>query len=125
MYADEISNAMDIAIKETNRRRSIQDAYNKEHGIVPKTVVKEIRDLISNEVKDESKEKLSKKESREMMQKVENEMRKAAKELDFERAMQLRDILFEMKANEKWEINLTFLSSIHNIHRMLCLHYIL
>ena len=63
--------------------------------------IADIRDLISNEVKDESKEKLSKKESREMMQKVENEMRKAAKELDFERAMQLRDILFEMKANEK------------------------
>ena len=83
------------------RKLSIQEVYNKEHGIVPKTVVKEIRDLISNEVKDESKEKLSKKESREMMQKVENEMRKAAKELDFERAMQLRDILFEMKANEK------------------------
>ena len=101
MYADTISDAMDKAIKETRRRRSIQEAYNKEHGIVPKTVVKEIRDLISNEVKDESKEKLSKKESREMMQKVENEMRKAAKELDFERAMQLRDILFEMKANEK------------------------
>lgn len=101
MYADTIGDAMDKAIKETRRRRSIQEAYNKEHGIVPKTVVKEIRDLISNEVKDESKEKLSKKESREMMQKVENEMRKAAKELDFERAMQLRDILFEMKANEK------------------------
>ena len=101
MYADTISDAMDKAIKETRRRRSIQEAYNKEHGIVPKTVVKEIRDLISNEVKDESKEKLSKKESREMMQKVENEMRKAAKELDFERAMQFRDILFEMKANEK------------------------
>lgn len=101
MYADTISDAMDKAIKETRRRRSIQEVYNKEHGIVPKTVVKEIRDLISNEVKDESKEKLSKKESREMMQKVENEMRKAAKELDFERAMQLRDILFEMKANEK------------------------
>ena len=101
MYADTISDAMDKAIKETRRRRSIQEAYNKEHGIVPKTVVKEIRDLISNEVKYESKEKLSKKESREMMQKVENEMRKAAKELDFERAMQLRDILFEMKANEK------------------------
>ena len=101
MYADTVSDAMDKAIKETRRRRSIQEAYNKEHGIVPKTVVKEIRDLISNEVKDESKEKLSKKESREMMQKVENEMRKAAKELDFERAMQLRDILFEMKANEK------------------------
>ena len=101
MYADTISDAMDKAIKETRRRRSIQEAYNKKHGIVPKTVVKEIRELISNEVKDESKEKLSKKESREMMQKVENEMRKAAKELDFERAMQLRDILFEMKANEK------------------------
>lgn len=101
MYADTISDAMDKAIKETRRRRSIQEAYNKEHGIVPKTVVKEIRDLISNEVKDESKEKLSKKESREMIQKVENEMRKAAKDLDFERAMQLRDILFEMKANEK------------------------
>ena len=101
MYADTISDAMDKAIKETRRRRSVQEAYNKEHGIVPKTVVKEIRDLISNEVKDEGKEKLSKKESREMMLKVENEMRKAAKELDFERAMQLRDILFEMKANEK------------------------
>ena len=100
MYADGISEAMDKAIKETERRRAIQIKYNEEHGIIPKTVIKEIRDLISNEVKDESKEKLSKKEKHDAMLKIENEMRKAAKELDFERAMQLRDILFEMKANE-------------------------
>ncbi len=100
MYADGISEAMDKAIKETERRRSIQMKYNEEHGIVPKTVIKEIRDLISNEVKDESKEKLSKKEKHEAILNIENEMRKAAKELDFERAMELRDILFEMKANE-------------------------
>ena len=100
MYADGISEAMDKAIKETERRRSIQMKYNEEHGIVPKTVIKEIRDLISNEVKDESKEKLSKKEKHEVILNIENEMRKAAKELDFERAMELRDILFEMKANE-------------------------
>ena len=100
MYADIISEAMDKAIKETERRRKIQIKYNEEHGITPKTVIKEIRDLISNEVKDESKEKLSKKEKHEAMLKIENEMRRAAKELDFERAMQLRDILFEMKAAE-------------------------
>ena len=101
MYADSISDAMEKAIKETERRRKIQEDYNKAHGIVPKTVFKEVRDLISNEVSDKATEKLSKKESREMMLKIENEMRKAAKELDFERAMQLRDVLFEMKANEK------------------------
>lgn len=100
MYADTISEAMDKAIKETSRRREIQEAYNKERGIVPHTVVKEIRDLISNEVKEENSEKMSKKEKQSMMQKIENEMRAAAKELDFERAMQLRDILFELKSNE-------------------------
>ncbi len=101
MYADEISESMDKAIKETQRRRSIQMKYNEEHGIVPKTIVKEIRDLISNEIKEDNPEKLSKKQKHEAMLNLENEMRKAAKELDFERAMQLRDILFEMKANEK------------------------
>ena len=100
MYADEISESMDKAIKETARRRSLQMKYNEEHGIVPKTVIKEIRDLISNEVKEETTEKLSKKEKHDAILKIESEMRKAAKELDFERAMQLRDILFEMKANE-------------------------
>lgn len=57
MYADTISESMDKAIKETARRREIQMKYNKEHGIVPKTIIKEIRDLISNEIKDETKEK--------------------------------------------------------------------
>jgi excinuclease ABC subunit B len=101
MYGDTISSDMEYAIKETARRRKIQEEYNKEHGIVPKTIIKEIRDLISNEVKDEEPEKLSKKEKRDMMLKIESEMRKAAKDLDFEKAMELRDILFEMRANEK------------------------
>ena len=94
MYADQISDAMEKAINETKRRRSIQEEYNNKHGIVPKTVQKEIRDLISNEIKD-VKEKTNKKD----IQAIENEMRKAAKELDFEKAMQLRDILFELKAS--------------------------
>lgn len=99
MYADTISEAMEKAINETKRRRKIQMEYNQKHNITPKTVNKEIRDLISNEIKDENKEKLSKKEQKEAILKIENEMRKAAKELDFERAMELRDILFEMKSS--------------------------
>ncbi len=100
MYADEISSAMDVAIKETNRRRGIQEKYNKDHGIVPKTIVKEIRDVISNnqDIKEEKVEKLSKKEKINLMINIENEMKQAAKDLDFERAMELRDILFEMKS---------------------------
>ncbi len=100
MYADYVSDAMDKAIKETERRRSIQDAYNKEHGIVPKTIVKEIRDLISNneEVKEDKPQKLSKSEKAKLMINIENEMKEAAKNLDFERAMELRDILFELKS---------------------------
>src|SRR5574344_1019795 len=97
MYADTISEAMDLAIKETARRRKIQEEYNIKHHIIPKTIVKEIRDLISNEVEEDKPEKLSKKEQKEVMLKIESEMRKAAKDLDFEKAMELRDILFEMK----------------------------
>ncbi len=100
MYADTVSEAMEKAINETQRRRKIQMEYNKKHHIVPKTIIKEIRDLISNEVKDDNVEKLSKKEKHDAMLKIEAEMRKAAKELDFERAMQLRDILFEMKSSK-------------------------
>ena len=99
MYADHITDSMEKAITETERRRSIQDAYNKEHGIVPKTIIKEIRDLISNiDDSKENKTKISKKERMDNINKVEEEMRKAAKELDFERAMELRDIWLEMKS---------------------------
>ena len=102
MYADKITDSMDKAIKETMRRRTIQEEYNKEHGIIPQTIKKEIRDLISNV--DDNKEKKSstkkkdKKELLKMIDEIEESMREAAKELDFERAMQLRDALFELKS---------------------------
>ena len=99
MYADTISESMDKSIKETERRRSIQDKYNKEHGIVPKTIIKSIKEVISNEVDEKiEKPKLSKKEKTDMLIRIENEMREAAKNMDFERAMELRDILFELKS---------------------------
>ncbi|MBR6821264.1 MAG: excinuclease ABC subunit UvrB [Bacilli bacterium] len=103
MYADVVSEAMDIAISETKRRRKIQDDYNKEHGIVPKTVMKEIREVVSNEVEVDVKKstgevKMSKKDKEQLIIKIENEMKEAAKNLDFERAMELRDILFELKS---------------------------
>jgi len=101
MYADMISDSMKIAIDETSRRRGIQEEYNKEHGIIPKTIIKEIRDLISNEdevSKKESKTKMSKKEKSDMIEKLTKEMNNAAKNLDFERAMELRDIIFEMES---------------------------
>jgi excinuclease ABC subunit B len=98
MYADHITDSMEKAITETERRRSIQDNYNKAHGIIPKTIIKEIRDLISNIDDSEKKTKISKKERMDNINKIEEEMRKAAKELDFERAMELRDIWLEMKS---------------------------
>ena len=100
MYADTMSDAMKAAIKETERRRAIQEEYNKEHNIIPKTIKKEIRDLIKNtdESKDEKISKTySKKEKAKLMERIEKEMMEAAKELNFERATELRDILFEMK----------------------------
>ena len=100
MYADLMSESMEKAIKETERRRSIQEAYNKEHNIVPKTIIKEIKEVITNNIKEvENKErKLSKKDKERIIQELESEMRKAAKNLDFERAMELRDALFEMQS---------------------------
>ncbi len=98
MYADTISEAMEFAIKETERRRTIQDDFNKEHDITPKTIIKEIREVISNTVEEKEKPKMSKQEKKEVMIRIENEMKKAAKELDFERAVELRDILFELKS---------------------------
>ena len=99
LYADKMTDSMEYAIKETKRRRDIQEKYNEEHGIVPKTIVKEIRELISNldESNNKKPTKLTKKEKLQTIDKIEAEMKQAAKELDFERAMELRDILFEMK----------------------------
>ena len=99
MYADYISDAMKIAIDETARRRSIQEAYNKEHNIVPKTIIKAISEAITNEEKEQKQEKVkySKKEIKDMVSKLEIEMREAAAKLDFERATEIRDIIFELK----------------------------
>ncbi|HIS90165.1 MAG TPA: excinuclease ABC subunit UvrB [Candidatus Faecisoma merdavium] len=97
MYADTISESMDKAIKETNRRRKIQEEYNLKNNIIPKTIIKEIREVVTNN-KEIEKEKISKKDKQKLMIDIEREMKEAAKDLDFERAMELRDILFEYKA---------------------------
>ncbi len=97
MYADTVSDAMDEAIKETKRRREIQEAYNKEHGIIPKTIVKEIKEIVTNEVVKSDKKKVSKKEKEKMLVTLEEEMREAASKMDFERAIELRNIIYEMK----------------------------
>ena len=100
MYADTVSEAMDLAIKETARRREIQEQYNLEHHITPKTISKEIKEVVSNEIENKAqKAKMSKKEKENILVTLEEEMREAAKNLDFERAMELRDILLEMKSN--------------------------
>ncbi len=97
MYADTVSVAMDEAIKETKRRREIQEAYNKEHGITPKTIVKEIKEIVTNEVVKSDKKKISKKEKEKMLVTLEEEMKEAASKMDFERAIELRNIIYEMK----------------------------
>ncbi len=101
MYADTVSPSMNEAITETNRRRSIQEAYNKEHGITPRTIVKEIKSVISNEVQSTSKKgHMTHKDKVKMIHELETEMQKSARELDFERAMELRDLIFELKSEE-------------------------
>ena len=106
MYADKITDSMQYAIDETQRRREIQIAHNKEHGITPKTINKKIHDVISATVEsDETNQqqqtelpkKMTKKE-RQNNRKYRKEMKKAAKDLDFEKATELRDMLFELKA---------------------------
>lgn len=110
MYADEITDSMRRAIDETARRRSIQQAYNKEHGIVPQTIKKEIRDVIrithvnSEEMSNSLTEQLRalKRDDREQaLRNVELEMQQAAKDLNFEKAAELRDIIMELKAEMK------------------------
>ena len=103
MYGDKITDSMAYAIEETNRRRKIQDAYNKEHNITPTTIHKEIRD---QEVIDDAAslvkkgKKASKKDKQVMIQELEKQMKDAAKVLDFERAMELRDIIMELQGEK-------------------------
>ena len=101
MYADKETDSMKIAIEETKRRRTIQEKYNKEHNIIPKTITKEIREVITNDDQKEL-EKIQKDENSgiiniQSIEKLEEQMKEAAKNLDFERAMELRDILLELK----------------------------
>ena len=107
MYADVITDSMRRAIDETNRRRAIQQAYNEEHGIIPQTVIKPVEDAIrGKETKEmaakylKKKAKLSKHEKEKMLAGMEQEMREAARLLDFERAAELRDMIFELKAED-------------------------
>lgn len=105
MYADTVTDSMQKAITETNRRRQIQDAYNKEHGITPTTIKKAVRDLISiskkveNTVFDLEKdpESMSKKELEKLVTEISKKMHTAAAELNFELAAQLRDQMVELK----------------------------
>ena len=103
MYADSITESMKLCINETNRRRSIQEKYNEENGIVPETIIKEIKPPITNfkkadEEAIENKGKLSKSEIKKKVAQLESEMKKAAKEFDFEKAIKLRDALFDLKS---------------------------
>ncbi|MGP4078866.1 excinuclease ABC subunit UvrB [Pseudalkalibacillus sp. R45] len=107
MYADKITNSMRIAIDETDRRRTKQIAYNEEHGITPQTIQKAIPNLIRATVSSEDEasagqakavRKMDKKEREKVVERMEKEMKQAAKDLDFERAAELRDMVLELKA---------------------------
>ncbi|HEY4602094.1 MAG TPA: excinuclease ABC subunit UvrB [Cerasibacillus sp.] len=109
MYADKMTDSMQVAIEETKRRREIQQAYNEKHGIVPTTIQKEVRDVIratmvaedaekTYEPKAKQFHKMPKRDKEKVLQNMEKEMREAAKALDFEKAAELRDLLFELKS---------------------------
>ncbi|NOV00429.1 excinuclease ABC subunit UvrB [Paenibacillus planticolens] len=107
MYGDKITDSMDKAIRETNRRRSIQEAHNEKMGITPQTIAKKIRDVIeatkvaeqkADYLTDVKGAKMSKKDRASLIERLEGEMKEAAKNLQFERAAQLRDAILEMKA---------------------------
>lgn len=108
MYADKITKSMQFAIDETYRRREKQIAYNEEHGVTPKTIHKEVRDVIKATAVSEEEgsydsgmkrpSEMTKKERQETIDNMETEMKQAARDLDFERAAELRDILLELKA---------------------------
>ncbi|AEI38791.1 excinuclease ABC subunit UvrB [Paenibacillus mucilaginosus] len=106
MYGDKITDSMDKAIKETERRRTIQMAYNEKHGITPQTIQKKVRDVIEatkvaeqkTEYLADVKTKMSKKDRMSLIERMEQEMKEAAKNLQFERAAELRDAVLELKA---------------------------
>ena len=110
MYADKMTDSMKKAIEETNRRRSIQEEYNKEHNIIPKTIIKEIKEpetlVLKENLLDNYKsknKKLAKKSLEELINSLTKDMKEAAKNLDFEQAANLRDMILELKAEmEKW-----------------------
>lgn len=103
MYADNITGSMDRAIKETNRRRKIQESYNEEHNIIPRTIIKDVRNVleatkvVTEEETKEVKKNLNKKEKSSLIKKYTAEMMESAKNLQFERAAQLRDMIEELK----------------------------
>jgi len=108
MYADKITRSMEVALRETERRRALQMAFNEEHGITPTTVNKKVRDVIEAVKSTDPKEsfiaekgvdKMSKKDRDELIARLEQEMKEAAKALQFERAAELRDIILELKAS--------------------------
>jgi len=107
MYADTITQSMARAISETNRRRKIQLEYNRKHGIVPTTIKKSVRDVIeatkvaeepADYLPDKDVTKMSKKELKKLVEELEKQMKEAAKNLEFEKAAKLRDLIFEIKA---------------------------
>lgn len=101
MYGDTITASMKRAIDETNRRREIQQRYNKEHGIVPKTIIKDIKNTLLITSKVEEENKLSEKEKKDLIVKLEKELELAVKDLDFEKAIELRDKIIELKGEPK------------------------
>ena len=101
MYADSVTPSMERAINETNRRRSIQMKYNEEHGIIPKTIIKEIRDVIEITPKskpgEREQKRMSEQERRELIAKLTSEMKRASESLDFEHAAYLRDRIIKLR----------------------------
>jgi excinuclease ABC subunit B len=108
MYGDKMTDSMNKAIHETTRRREIQLAYNEEHGITPQTIQKKVRDVIeavkvaeqkADYLTDIKEAKMSKKDRMSLIERLEQEMKDAAKNLQFERAAELRDAVMELKAD--------------------------
>ncbi len=116
IYADQMTDSMQAAITETQRRRDIQLAYNQEHGIIPQTIKKEVRDLISAILPDTAEaenaaggdknaySKLNRKQREKVIRNLEKEMREAARRLEFEKAAEARDLIMELKAMSNYTL---------------------